>query len=85
MSRIKEPSTWASFAGMWLAAAQYVPVDILPKWCAVGMAAVSAVAGIVLRETGAGEVVNGDVQVSKQPSVTVVNANVQARGRYGND
>jgi len=85
MSRIKEPSTWASLAGMWLAVAQYVPVDILPKWCAVGMAAVSAVAGIVLRETGAGGVVN-DVQVStKQPSVTVVNANVQARGQYGND
>lgn len=83
MSRIKEPSTWASLAGMWLAVAQYVPVDILPKWCAVGMAAVSAVAGIVLRETGG--VVNGDVQVSKQPSVTVVNANVQARGQYGND
>lgn len=84
MSRIKEPSTWASLAGMWLALAQYVPVDILPKWCAVGMAAVSAVAGVVLREAGGG-VVNADVQVSKQPSVTVVNANVQARGQYGSD
>ena len=83
MRRIKEPSTWASFAGMWLAAAQYVPVDILPKWCAVGMAAVSAVAGVVMRESGG--VVAGNVEVMKQPSVTVVNANVQARGQYGND
>lgn len=82
MSRLKEPSTWASLAGMWLAAAQYVPVDILPKWCAVGMAAVSAVAGVVLREA----VVNttADVQTIKQPHVTVVNANVQARGTYDN-
>lgn len=88
MSRLKEPSTWASLAGMWLAAAQYVPVEVLPKWCAVGMAAVSAVAGVVLREAGGdGTVEKDDVQVVKAPSVTVVNANVQARGEvdYGNN
>lgn len=54
MSRLKEPSTWASLAGMWMAAAQYIPVDILPKWCAVGMSVASAIAGVVLREAGGG-------------------------------
>ena len=83
MSRLKEPSTWASMAGIWLAAAQYIPVDVLPKWCAVSIAALSAVAGVVMRESGG--VVAGNVEVMKQPSVTVVNANVQARGQYGND
>ena len=83
MSRLKEPSTWASMAGIWLAAAQYIPVDVLPKWCAVSIAALSAVAGVVMRESGG--VVPGNVEVMKQPSVTVVNANVQARGQYGND
>ena len=83
MSRLKEPSTWASMAGIWLAAAQYIPVDVLPRWCAVSIAALSAVAGVVMRE--AGGVVAGSVETIKQPSVTVVNANVQARGQYGND
>lgn len=83
MSRLKEPSTWASVAGIWLAAAQYIPVDVLPKWCAVSIAALSAVAGVVMRESGG--VVAGSVEIMKQPSVTVVNANVQARGQYGND
>lgn len=84
MSRLKEPSTWASMAGIWLAAAQYIPVDVLPRWCAVSIAALSAVAGVVMRESGGG-VVAGSVETMKQPSVTVVNANVQARGQYGND
>lgn len=83
MSRLKEPSTWASVAGIWLAAAQYIPVDVLPRWCAVSIAALSAVAGVVMRESGG--VVAGNVEVMKQPSVTVVNANVQARGQYGHD
>ena len=83
MSRLKEPSTWASVAGIWLAAAQYIPVDVLPRWCVVSIAALSAVAGVVMRESGG--VVAGNVEVMKQPSVTVVNANVQARGQYGND
>ena len=83
MSRLKEPSTWASVAGIWLAAAQYIPVDVLPRWCSVSIAALSAVAGVVMRESGG--VVAGNVEVMKQPSVTVVNANVQARGQYGND
>ena len=83
MSRLKEPSTWASMAGIWLAAAQYIPVDVLPKWCAVSIAALSAVAGVVMRESGG--VVVSNVETMKQPSVTVVNANVQARGQYGND
>ena len=83
MSRLKEPSTWASMAGIWLAAAQYIPVDVLPKWCAVSIAALSAVAGVVMRESVG--VVAGSVETMKQPSVTVVNANVQARGQYGND
>lgn len=83
MSRLKEPSTWASLAGMLLASAQYIPVDILPKWCAVGMAVASAIAGVVLREAGGGgTVVKDEVQIVKAPSVTVVNANVQARGTY---
>lgn len=83
MSRLKEPSTWASMAGIWLAAAQYIPVDVLPRWFAVSIAALSAVAGVVMRESGG--VVAGSVETIKQPSVTVVNANVQARGQYGND
>lgn len=87
MSRLKEPSTWASLAGMWLAAAQYVPVDVLPKWCAVGMSVLSGVAGVVLRESGGVVNTAADVQTIKQPHVTVVNANVQARGEvdYGNN
>lgn len=83
MSRLKEPSTWASMAGIWLAAAQYIPVDVLPRWCAVSIAALSAVAGVVMRESCG--VVAGSVETIKQPSITVVNANVQARGQYGND
>ena len=85
MSRLKEPSTWASLAGMWLASAQYIPVEVLPKWYAVGMAVASAIAGVVLRE--AGTVAKDEVQIVKAPSVTVVNANVQAQGEvdYGND
>lgn len=87
MSRLKEPSTWSSLAGIWVIAAQYIPVEVLPKWCALGIAAVSYVAGVVLRE--AGTVVNtaSEVQTIKQPHVTVVNANVQARGEvdYGHD
>lgn len=87
MSRLKEPSTWASLAGMWLASAQYIQVEVLPKWCAVGMAVASAIAGVVLRESGGSTIAKDEVQIVKAPSVTVVNANVQARGEvdYGND
>lgn len=48
MSRLKEPSTWASIAAALGAAAQ-LPIPVAQPWL-IGLAGISAAVGMVLRE-----------------------------------